>query len=267
MSAAGLHGRIRRAYAEDGAIVGQYHLWPSYRLGVHTHDGASVAVGLSGRYLASIDGREHALDPGQALVYPAGAAHRERVGAAGSDCLLISFGDLPLCDAKATAFAREGVVRSEALHGIGARFASELAIADEATPASLSSLVAELLAEIGGPARCGGWLDDVGWLLGLREELDARLLSPPTLTELARLVGRSREHVARSFRARFGETIGEYLRRRRLDHAASELRSTPNTVAAIAHDAGFADQSHFTRWFRRRFRLTPSRYRRARQTG
>lgn len=46
----------------------------------------------------------------------------------------------------------------------------------------------------------------------------------------------------------------------RLNHARGLLRSGEG-IAAAAAEAGFADQSHFGRWFRRAFGVTPGRYR------
>lgn len=57
--------------------------------------------------------------------------------------------------------------------------------------------------------------------------------------------------LARGFRRAMGLSIGKYDRTRRLAQAAGELVDTDRALAAVASDAGFADQSHFTRWFRR----------------
>jgi AraC family transcriptional regulator len=46
----------------------------------------------------------------------------------------------------------------------------------------------------------------------------------------------------------------------RLEWAAARL-SEERSLAQIALEAGFADQSHFTRAFRRHFGVTPGRYR------
>jgi AraC family transcriptional regulator len=63
------------------------------------------------------------------------------------------------------------------------------------------------------------------------------------------------------FRARFGESIGEHGRRLRLEWAAERLVCSDERLASIAAHAGFADQSHFTREFRRRFGVPPGLYR------
>ena len=69
--------------------------------------------------------------------------------------------------------------------------------------------------------------------------------------------------LARGFHEHFGSSIGEYVRNARLDWAARQLVQTDASLATLALEAGFADQSHFTRSFKRRTGLPPGKYRRA----
>jgi AraC family transcriptional regulator len=57
-------------------------------------------------------------------------------------------------------------------------------------------------------------------------------------------------------------TIGEYVRALRLDWATGQLVDSRKPLAVIAMEAGYADQSHFTRSFRRHTGSTPAEYRR-----
>jgi AraC-like DNA-binding protein len=68
------------------------------------------------------------------------------------------------------------------------------------------------------------------------------------------------------FRAFFKETTGwgfaRYLREQRVERAAKLLRESSESIAAIAHRTGFADQSHLLRCFRDKFAVSPKDYRR-----
>jgi len=69
-------------------------------------------------------------------------------------------------------------------------------------------------------------------------------------------------HLARSFRAGTGETLGARLRRLRAHRAAELIRTTPTPLIEVAAECGFAHQAHMTRVFRSLFGTTPGRYRR-----
>jgi AraC-like DNA-binding protein len=57
-----------------------------------------------------------------------------------------------------------------------------------------------------------------------------------------------------------GTTIGDYLRRSRLDKAKALLAGN-RSIARIAWDAGYADVTSFARAFKRRFGQAPGEYR------
>jgi AraC-like DNA-binding protein len=72
--------------------------------------------------------------------------------------------------------------------------------------------------------------------------------------------GLSREAYTRRFAARVGMSPGAYRRIVQLNLARELLRANED-LASTAVAAGFADQSHLGRWFRRTFGTTPGRYR------
>ncbi|WP_433167091.1 AraC family transcriptional regulator [Kribbella sp. CA-247076] len=80
---------------------------------------------------------------------------------------------------------------------------------------------------------------------------------------LARLAGRSREHVNRVVQAGTGRTATELINQVRLSRAAALLRMTDRPIASVAADCGFPSLSHFYRLFNDRYHATPRRYRTA----
>ncbi|MCG8584989.1 MAG: AraC family transcriptional regulator [Pirellulales bacterium] len=82
-----------------------------------------------------------------------------------------------------------------------------------------------------------------------------------SLAELATLCGLSRFQFCRRFAASTGLTPSDYLLRLRVEAAASLIRKG-NGLTRSALDAGFSDQAHLTRMFKRFRGITPGRYRR-----
>ena len=82
-----------------------------------------------------------------------------------------------------------------------------------------------------------------------------------SLKELAELTGLSVTHFRRLFAATFNETPAKYALRLRLNRARLALETTDDTIASIAADAGFYDQSHFIKAFRSIYKLRPADYR------
>jgi AraC family cel operon transcriptional repressor len=83
---------------------------------------------------------------------------------------------------------------------------------------------------------------------------------------LARLAGRSPEHLTRELRARLGITATDAVNEARLEHAAVQLRATTRKIVDISLECGFQGLGHFYRTFRKQFGATPSVYRERHQT-
>lgn len=91
--------------------------------------------------------------------------------------------------------------------------------------------------------------------------LSQSLNNPPTVEQLARLVGTNEKRLSRAFRDNLGRTVFEYLRDERLRIAQRLLSSTPLSIASIADEIGFSSAANFATAFRERFGTTPSSYR------
>lgn len=103
---------------------------------------------------------------------------------------------------------------------------------------------------------------DVPAARALRDVLDDHVVDGITLEEAAGLLGRSPAHLARSFQRAYGLPPHRYVVGRRVDRArALLLHGVPAADAATA--AGFWDQAHLTRHFRRTVGTTPARFARS----
>ena len=81
------------------------------------------------------------------------------------------------------------------------------------------------------------------------------------LAEIAAVVGVHPVYMASMFRRHFHKTIGDYQRQLRVEFACKRLATGLMSLAEIALAAGFVDQSHFARVFKRSLGMTPGTYR------
>jgi AraC family transcriptional regulator len=101
------------------------------------------------------------------------------------------------------------------------------------------------------------------WLEKARAILEQEFAEQPTLSSIAAKVGVHPVHLAREFRRRYGSSVGEYVRKLRLEFACHQLVMSDDPPVKIATAAGFVDQSHFSRTFKRFLGITPGKYRAA----
>ena len=94
----------------------------------------------------------------------------------------------------------------------------------------------------------------------LEEFIQSNLAEPLDLGSLATVVGYSRFHFARAFRAAVGVSPHRYVIRRRLQRARALLRIGEGSLAQIAAATGFTDQSHLSSWIRRVYGAAPGRF-------
>ncbi len=92
-----------------------------------------------------------------------------------------------------------------------------------------------------------------------REFLDTAVVVGARLEDLEQATGCDRWQLSRDFRALLGTSPYRYLQYRRVDLAKRLLREGAK-LADAAHGAGFADQSHFGRTFRKAVGLTPKEW-------
>ena len=195
-----------------------------------------------------------------ALTMPAGARHGARFGPRGARILIVR----PANEGSAVPACLGELVelRGRGFGWLACRLAAELRAEDAAAPLAAEGLVLQLLAaatrEVATepPSRRAP-----AWLGAAEELLRARSGQCVRLGELADELGVHPARLAREFRARYGVSVGEYGRRLRLAWAATEIASGDRPLVEIATQAGFADQSHFTRLFKRHVGTTPARYR------
>jgi AraC family transcriptional regulator len=132
---------------------------------------------------------------------------------------------------------------------------------DAASALSIEALALEILAELTQLKAEGADKTPPRWLRQARDLLHARQSETLTHTEVAQGVGVHPVYLATLFRRHFRCTIGEYVRRLRIDFAAGEIANSDRSLCEIGLEAGFSDQSHFSKVFKSQTGMTPGRFR------
>lgn len=86
--------------------------------------------------------------------------------------------------------------------------------------------------------------------------IDEHIDQPLNIDVVAKKSGYSKWYLQRMFRTVTHQTLGDYIRQRRLLLAAVELRTTERPIFDIAMDLGYVSQQTFSRVFRRQFDRT-----------
>lgn len=99
------------------------------------------------------------------------------------------------------------------------------------------------------------------WLLRARQEIERPEHFAGGTLAFARLAGRTPSHVARAAARWLRQTPTEIVNAARLEHCARQLAETNRPIMDIMLDCGLNNLSHFYALFRRRFKVSPRRYR------
>ena len=258
--------RLLRSAEAAGVRVTESRHPPSHTIAPHAHERATVTLVLAGSFEETYRaaGTDARCEVTGAWFRAAGEVHTDRIGAGGLHTLGVQVDGarLDALGLPATLFDGCRHLRSPGLAEVAARFRRELARSDEASALALEALTLELLASAWRASDGAADRRVPAWLTRVRERLEADFARrDQRLGELAAEAGVHPVTLARAFRARYGESVGECVRRLRIEWSAGALAAgMPVAEAALA--AGFADQSHFTRAFRRATGATPAEWRR-----
>ena len=92
-------------------------------------------------------------------------------------------------------------------------------------------------------------------------EIENDLARAWDVVQLARPANLSASRFRHLFKDETGVSVSQYLRERRLEHAGVLLRTTFLSIKEVTMETGLGSTSHFVRYFKARYGMTPSAYR------
>lgn len=256
-----LHGQTTRTRALPGLTLTETTYPAGLRLATHSHPLSYVCLVLQGCFTESCRADARVCGPHTVVLHPEYDPHAN-VFHAPSRCLNVVIDSSWLARMSTTGFRDRAILHAGAPPAVAARIYEEFLGMDVASRLIVEGLTLEILGQAERETGRGDLGPGPAWLRRVRDLLHDRFAEPLTLAEIAANAGVHETHLARVFRRYHGRTIGEYVRDLRLAFARSQLAGTTRPLSAIAADAGFSDQSHLTRRFKRRFGMTPTEYRR-----
>ncbi len=200
--------------------------------------------------------------PGAIRFLPAGEIH-EDVIETGLRCLHIKAeaSVLEKLDRQSIVPRRSAEISGLAATWLGNRLYAEFSREDSASSIAVEGLVLEILAELARTETKPQPAFVPNWLKHATDIVESRFLERLSLAEIASEVGVHYVHLSRQFHKYNRCTIGDLIRRRRVQHASHLLAHSRTPLAEIALICGFSDQSHLSFLFKRYMGLSPSKFR------
>lgn len=236
-------------------------------LSKHSHRNPGFCLILNGEYKESYGRTVLELKPSRVKFQPAGESHTDVYGGQRVHCFIVELEPQWLARMNASAFVGSDPMAhcENDVAWTMLKLRKEFRLMNEASPLVIESLVLDLIAQTFRKRKNFSQDSQPNWLRQAREFIDDQLSQPLTLSAIAKSVSVHPVYLANSFRRSYGCTVGDYLRQRRIEFACSQILTSKVSLAEVALDAGFANQSHFSRTFKQVTGMTPGEYRKVRR--
>src|SRR5262249_43947628 len=248
-----------------GFVLRELYYAPRVSLPRHSHETVYISLLLEGSYREEDGRRKHHIHPDTMLLHPMGKLHSIETGRSGARIFCIQFTPAGACRLSAHA-----VDLSQGLERLGGpavllahRLYQQFRRTDTASTLAMEGLIFEIVSELLFPEQTRKDSQHFPWMKKVLAFLHASYRQPISLEKTAQAAGVHPVHLARSFRRTPGLTLGEYVRRLRIEDACRRLITTDIAITGVALECGFSDHSHFARVFRRHMGVSPGRFREA----
>ena len=252
-------GQIVKSLNNDGAIISTTHYAVGEcSQGMHYHENPHLCFLLQGGDIESRNNLSYQRKTGDVYFYYAGEKHASVARKNLSKHTNIEFEKVFL---EKYGFA-ESQIETAVKNNLDTKFLilkiqQEMLIDDNCSHLTIQTLLLNLI-EFSKKS-----LHEFApkWVQVLSDLLKDKWNEPITLSELSLATETHPVTISKHFRKYFSCTLGEYLRKLKVDKSIPLIKNSPMSLTEIAHHCGFTDQSHFTKVFKQTTGFLPKEFR------
>jgi AraC family transcriptional regulator len=259
------YGRTKRAHRGNGFILSEAIYPAGFQVPRHTHELVYMAFLVRGGYWEEFRKGRIDFGPSSVVFQAPNEVRRGDISPRGAHLFHLELGpswsqrlrEMGPLPEDAEAYERGPVPR------LASALYREFRAGDAASVLTIEGTLLTMLGHL-VRARESDGARVPPWLRRVHERVQAEFTTALTLQDLAEGVGVNAIRLARAYPRHFGESVAATVRRLRVARVARRLEDSDAPLADVAAEAGFYDQSHFTRVFKSETGTTPAAYRRAR---
>jgi AraC family transcriptional regulator len=229
----------------------------------HCHANSYLTLVLSGKYTERHTHREFEWTEGALHLLPLGQRH-ENEFTTSVRMLRVKIEPAAierLGDEHARCLSEPREITGPLSSWLANRMIREFMSRDDIAPLAMEGVLLEMLAESARSSDETHGSSAPNWLRRVRDSLEDSYLQARGLTELAAIASVHPVHLSREFHKHYHMTIGEFIRKRRIEYASELLSHSELSMTEIASTCGFSDQSHFCALFKKHSGMTPAKFR------
>jgi AraC family transcriptional regulator len=237
-------------------ILSETRYVPHCRLPKHHHNNFYLCCVLKGHYAEQYGKTIITCNAGDIIVHPVDLEHSNSFGENGGTCFNIEYTGSQVMEEMKHLPHKKLNAKFFAIRGLVDKIHTEYKQFDAFSPMIIEGLVLEIA---GYSARFKPGLPAY-WFQKVNAILNDHPLPCITLSFIAEELNISSSHLAREFKKSAGTSIGQYIIDYKVRQAREKLLQKNADILGVALELGFADQSHFTRTFRKLCGTTPKKY-------
>lgn len=246
----------------DGFYMKEIDYPPGFIVPRHWHTSASLFLILRGGSTEVHGSSRWECEPLDVVLMPRGETHAEHMakGAVRSFVFEIQPKWLTKLSEHSVALDSPKIFHGGPVSWIFMSLYQEYRRMDSVSVLAIENLALEMAATIGSQeVKPQSQLPR--WLSQTRDLLNDCFSSQLSLEAIAKSAGVHPVYLATIFRRHYGCTMGQYIRRLRVEFACRELIKSRTSLVDIALAAGFSDQSHLSKIFKQFTGMSPSKFR------